>query len=145
MSTTDRIKSLLDERHAAGLAKYGVTVDRDDLTPEQWCQHAIEEGLDGVAYLMRLKDTLGHLRARLLWLEDYVRRGYVIEADGQWIHARRGIMRIVARDLPELGDMLVMMPRCCDTAAQSPQIVAASQDGATPPRNPCSTATEGQP
>jgi hypothetical protein len=40
------------------LAKYGTTVDRDDLTPEQWCQHAIEEMLDGAAYLMRLKETL---------------------------------------------------------------------------------------
>ena len=60
-TTTERIKALLDERHAAGLAKYGVTVDREDLTPEQWCQHAIEEALDGVAYLMRLKDTLGQV------------------------------------------------------------------------------------
>ncbi len=58
MTTTDRLVAMLRERHERGLAKYRVTVDRDDLTPEQWAQHAIEEMLDGAAYLMRLKDTM---------------------------------------------------------------------------------------
>lgn len=56
MTTTDHLITLLRERHDKGLAKYGTTVDRTDLTHAQWCQHAIEELLDGAAYLMRVKE-----------------------------------------------------------------------------------------
>ena len=58
-STTERLVGLLRDRHARGLAKYGTTLDRTDLTPEQWAQHAIEEALDLAGYLMRLKDGCG--------------------------------------------------------------------------------------
>jgi hypothetical protein len=69
MTTTDRLVAMLRERHAAGLAKYRVTVDRTDLTPSQWAQHAIEELLDGAAYLMRLQDNMDSLARRILELE----------------------------------------------------------------------------
>ena len=55
-STTERLVGLLRDRHARGRAKYGTTLDRTDLTPEQWAQHAIEEAVDLAGYLMRLKD-----------------------------------------------------------------------------------------
>lgn len=55
-STTERLVGLLRDRHARGLTKYGTTLDRGDLTPQQWAQHAIEEALDLAGYLMRLKD-----------------------------------------------------------------------------------------
>jgi polyhydroxyalkanoate synthesis regulator phasin len=69
MTTTDRLVAMLRERHERGLAKYKVTVDRDDLTPGQWAQHAIEELLDGAAYLMRLKDEMDSIARRVLELE----------------------------------------------------------------------------
>lgn len=72
MTTTDRLIALLRERHDAGLKNYGVTVDRKDLTPEQWAQHAIEEMLDGSAYLMRLKDEIAVLRDRIKRMEQAV-------------------------------------------------------------------------
>lgn len=65
MTTTDKLCALLRERHEIGLKKYGVTLDRKDLTPEQWIQHAVEEMLDGAGYLMRLKDTITELRKEL--------------------------------------------------------------------------------
>ena len=65
MTTTERLCSLLHERHEVGLKKYGVTLDRDDITREQWIQHAIEEMLDGAGYLMRLKDTIADMRAQI--------------------------------------------------------------------------------
>lgn len=37
-------------RDAHGKAKYGVTLDRKDLTPQQWLQHMTEELLDGAGY-----------------------------------------------------------------------------------------------
>lgn len=65
MTTTERLCALLHERHEAGLKKYGVTVDRDDLTPEQWIQHALEESLDHCQYLIRAKDTIADMRAQI--------------------------------------------------------------------------------
>lgn len=65
MTTTERLCELLHERHAKGLEKYGVTIDRDDLTPGQWAQHAIEEMLDGAGYLMRLKDEVSKMRKEI--------------------------------------------------------------------------------
>lgn len=69
MTTTDRLVTMLRERHERGLAKYQTTVDRTDLTPTEWAQHAIEEMLDGTAYLMRLKDTIKEMARRIEELE----------------------------------------------------------------------------
>ena len=57
-STTESIVDMIRERAAVGLDKYGVSVDRTDLTTEQWMQHAIEEMLDGAQYLYRIKQEL---------------------------------------------------------------------------------------
>ncbi|MGD9631439.1 MAG: hypothetical protein AB7V18_19545 [Pyrinomonadaceae bacterium] len=51
-------KILCDElisREERGLKKYGVTVSGNNLTTEQWLQHAIEEALDLAVYLARIK------------------------------------------------------------------------------------------
>ena len=61
-STTERVIAELRDRHQAGLLKYGTTIDRDDLTADQWCQHAIEEGMDLIMYLSRLKQDMVALR-----------------------------------------------------------------------------------
>ncbi len=51
------IKKFLD-RAAIGKAKYGVTLDRTDLKPLDWIQHAQEELMDGILYLEKLKTQL---------------------------------------------------------------------------------------
>jgi hypothetical protein len=51
------IKKFLD-RAALGKAKYGVTLDRTDLKPLDWIQHAQEELMDGILYLEKLKTQL---------------------------------------------------------------------------------------
>ena len=43
------------ERSALGQLKYGTTLDRTDLTPQQWAQHMQEELMDAILYLERLK------------------------------------------------------------------------------------------
>ena len=43
------------ERSDVGVKKYGVTLDRTDLTPLQWAQHMQEELMDAILYLERLK------------------------------------------------------------------------------------------
>ncbi len=52
-STEQLVCDEIMRRKERGLAKYGVTVDRTDLTPEQWKQHLLEELLDASVYLMR--------------------------------------------------------------------------------------------
>lgn len=47
----------LFKRQDVGIAKYGTTVDRQDLTREQWLQHMYEELLDGAVYAKKLLKT----------------------------------------------------------------------------------------
>lgn len=54
MSTDQNVEDLrqmLQERADIGLAKYGVTTMRTDLTLRDWLQHALEETLDKAVYL----------------------------------------------------------------------------------------------
>lgn len=43
-------------RSKKGFAKYGVTMERDDLTRLEWLQHAKEEAMDLAVYLQKLID-----------------------------------------------------------------------------------------
>lgn len=43
------------QRSNVGINKYGVTLDRTDLTRLQWLQHAQEEAMDLILYLEKLK------------------------------------------------------------------------------------------
>jgi hypothetical protein len=47
----------LQEREAKGLKEYGTTLDRTDLTKDEWLQHAYEEALDLALYLKKLMLT----------------------------------------------------------------------------------------
>lgn len=51
-ATTQRLIDLLISRDRAGLQKYGTTLDRTDLTRDQWLQHMVEELLDGAGYAL---------------------------------------------------------------------------------------------
>jgi hypothetical protein len=45
-------------RSEVGIKKYGTTLDRDDLSLEQWLDHAIEEQMDSILYLTKIKEEL---------------------------------------------------------------------------------------
>lgn len=60
----DVIKEIA-ERAEAGLAKYGTTMDRTDLSASDWIQHAYEEALDMAIYLKRLKKDMIELELEL--------------------------------------------------------------------------------
>lgn len=45
-------------RAAMGKQKYGTDLDRTDLEPLDWIQHAQEELMDGILYLEKLKQTI---------------------------------------------------------------------------------------
>jgi hypothetical protein len=42
------------EREDKGLKEYGTTMDRTDLTEQDWLQHAYEESLDLSIYLKKI-------------------------------------------------------------------------------------------
>lgn len=46
------------ERSEVGIKKYGVTLDRTDLSSLDWINHAQQEAMDFVLYLEKLKQTL---------------------------------------------------------------------------------------
>lgn len=54
-NTTQALIELLTARDAAGLKKYGTTLDRGDLTHAEWLQHMAEELLDAAGYALAAK------------------------------------------------------------------------------------------
>ena len=51
------VQSDLQARSERGIAKYGTTLDRTDLSEKDWLQHAYEEALDLALYLKKLINT----------------------------------------------------------------------------------------
>ena len=55
------VKSVINKfvtRSKMGKEKYGTDLDRNDLKPHDWIQHAQEELMDGILYLEKLKQIL---------------------------------------------------------------------------------------
>ena len=56
--TDSIVQSVIDQfrtRAEQGKAKYGTTMDRNDLTHMEWIQHLQEELMDAVVYLEKIK------------------------------------------------------------------------------------------
>jgi hypothetical protein len=60
-SIEEKVIDKIRQRAEVGLAKYGVTMEREDLTRVEWLTHLQEELLDGAVYIERLKVLLGAL------------------------------------------------------------------------------------
>ena len=56
--TTQQLIDTLLTRDTTGLAKYGKSLDRTDLSADEWAQHMLEELLDAAGYLVRLREVL---------------------------------------------------------------------------------------
>ena len=55
------VESVIEQfrsRSEVGKKKYGVTLDRDDLSTLEWIDHAIEESMDFILYLHKIKKQL---------------------------------------------------------------------------------------
>lgn len=51
---TEQVINDIQQREQKGIETYGTTMDREDLTQDQWLQHAYEESLDFCLYLKKL-------------------------------------------------------------------------------------------
>lgn len=60
-SIVEAVRTDLLQRSQIGIAKYGVTLDRTDLSLKDWLQHAYEETLDQANYLKRAIRELTNL------------------------------------------------------------------------------------
>lgn len=52
------VEAVIDQfkrRSSIGIKKYGVTLDRNDLNTGEWIEHAIEESMDFILYLRKIK------------------------------------------------------------------------------------------
>jgi hypothetical protein len=60
------------ERSKVGIKKYNTTLDRDDLSPIEWLNHAQDEAMDLCLYLERLKKKIqGKLLTDLINMDSY--------------------------------------------------------------------------
>tara|TARA_R110002020_G_scaffold14346_9_gene51043 strand:- start:269 stop:451 length:183 start_codon:yes stop_codon:yes gene_type:complete len=55
----DKVVMMIRERAMKGEAKYGTTMERGDLSMQEWLTHLQEELLDGAVYIQKLKELLG--------------------------------------------------------------------------------------
>ena len=53
------------DRSEVGIAKYGVTLNREDLSTLEWLQHAQEEAMDFCLYLERLKQEFNNQKQKV--------------------------------------------------------------------------------
>lgn len=51
---TEQVINDIQQRELKGIETYGTTMDRNDLSQDQWLQHAYEEALDFCIYLKKL-------------------------------------------------------------------------------------------
>lgn len=62
----DAVSAKLQERAAAGLVKYGITMERGDLSLLDWLIHAQEEAMDLAVYLEKLiqdeREDISHIK-----------------------------------------------------------------------------------
>ena len=61
----DEVCEEIQERAKVGLKKYGVTMERDDLTHDEWLEHLQHELMDAIVYVQRLRTREQTLEAKL--------------------------------------------------------------------------------
>ena len=57
-SVVTSIINQFTQRSILGKAKYGVDLDRTDLTLLEWIEHAKQEHMDAILYLEKIKQTI---------------------------------------------------------------------------------------
>lgn len=65
----EKVKSSIQSRAKAGLEKYGVTLERDDLEEVEWLTHLQEELLDAIGYSTRIQMISDEHKDELLFNE----------------------------------------------------------------------------
>jgi hypothetical protein len=64
-SIVDSIVDQFIDRSRVGKQKYKTDLDRTDLSLEQWLTHAIEEHMDAILYLQKIKSVISGTKTKL--------------------------------------------------------------------------------
>ncbi len=66
----DQLISECENREQRGLRKYGTSMDRTDLSFDEWLQHFKEELLDGLVYLQKIQNgfCFGDISDQMTWI-----------------------------------------------------------------------------
>ena len=64
-SVVNNIISKFKQRSETGIKKYGTTLDRNDLTPDQWLNHLEEELMDAILYCHRIRKELNKIQNKI--------------------------------------------------------------------------------
>lgn len=100
MQTTNDLISIIRQRADAGLKKYGVTLDRKDLTTAQWLRHLLEELCDGAGYVLAAE-------RKSIETETAIRAAIQLLVLGD----TQGAADVLAACLPDGGDGEVVLVR----------------------------------
>lgn len=100
MQTTNDLIAIIRQRADAGLKKYGVTLDRKDLTTAQWLRHLLEELCDGAGYVLAAE-------RKAVETETAIRAAIQLLALGD----TQGAADVLAACLPDGGDGEVVLVR----------------------------------
>lgn len=57
----ENVVDLFYERSAVGFKKYGTTLERNDLTVDQWLNHLMEELMDATLYISKIREELNKI------------------------------------------------------------------------------------
>ncbi len=68
-SIEEKVIAEIRWRAKKGEAKYGTTMDRDDLSVAEWVQHLKEELMDAVVYAQKIIDALD-TQSNTLYIEE---------------------------------------------------------------------------
>ena len=60
----ERVIKQIRDRATKGKSKYGVTLERKDLSFVEWLQHLQEELMDATAYIEKLKEEYAELNSK---------------------------------------------------------------------------------
>lgn len=95
----DAVASKLKTRALAGFNKYGVTMERTDLSRLDWLIHAQEEAMDLAVYLERLIQDERPKRIRLN--KQSIKIGQLVEVVESVGSLKSGVLAKVIQEYPE--------------------------------------------
>ena len=61
-SIVESVVEKYKQRSILGQKKYGTTLDRQDLSSDQWLTHLQEELMDATLYIEKLKSMISHTK-----------------------------------------------------------------------------------
>ena len=79
----DELIKEYESREGRGFLKYGTTMDREDLSLNDWIQHLLEELMDATIYLTKLKQKLNDTQRRSNYQEANSRNDESINTGGE--------------------------------------------------------------